>query len=291
MHSTTLFGVLAAAVAANGACVPRDLHATAAEVQCPIVFDGRVSADAEPTDFDSSSSSIFNPDYVKGNDLKWSEILQFPEAGSAHFDDETHKPFEVTLSDESIFQTQQGFRRAGLQFKGDTNNGSPGSEGIKTIHFSVKIDPQRALNLSHEYLVVWHEAADYSANQFNFETGTVIGQEGLPEDTWKVLDRNYQQVWSTPIIQDEWQNFAITLDFDKNTLQVYYSEADEPLESVTDAVSNNNAGEGQYQFGLLKKPTGTDDVVNSGYQESGIDEGIIYGSVFIEDSADGCISL
>lgn len=72
---------------------------------------------------------------------------------------------------------------------------------------------------------------------------------------------------------------------------MYYSEADEPLESVTDAVSNNNAGEGQYQFGLLKKPTGTDDVVNSGYQESGIDEGIIYGSVFIEDSADGCISL
>lgn len=60
---------------------------------------------------------------------------------------------------------------------------------------------------------------------------------------------------------------------------------------MTDAVSNNNAGEGQYQIGLLKKPTGTSDVVNSGYQESGIDEGLIYGSVFIEDSADGCVSL
>lgn len=72
---------------------------------------------------------------------------------------------------------------------------------------------------------------------------------------------------------------------------MYYSEGDEPLESVTDPVNNNNSGEGQYQIGVLKKPTGTDDVVNSGYQESGIDEGLIYGSLFIEDSADGCISL
>lgn len=54
---------------------------------------------------------------------------------------------------------------------------------------------------------------------------------------------------------------------------------------------NNNAGEGQYQFGILKKPTGTDDVVNKGYQESGIDEGQIYGGIFIEDSAGGCVSL
>ena len=76
-----------------------------------------------------------------------------------------------------------------------------------------------------------------------------------------------------------------------STLQVYYSKGDEPLRSVTKAVSNNNAGEGQYQFGILKKPTGTDDVVNSGYQESGIDEGQIYGGIFIEDSANGCVSL
>lgn len=41
---------------------------------------------------------------------------------------------------------------------------------------------------------------------------------------------------------------------------------------------------------MLKKPTGTDAVVNSGYQESGIDECQIYGGVFIEDSAGGCIS-
>lgn len=55
-------------------------------------------------------------------------------------------------------------------------------------------------------------------------------------------------------------------------------------------MSNNNSGDGQYQLGILKKPTGTDDVVNGGYQESPVDEGLIYGGVFLEDSADGCVS-
>ena len=76
-----------------------------------------------------------------------------------------------------------------------------------------------------------------------------------------------------------------------STLQVYYSVGNEPLEAVTDALSNDNPGKGQYQIGILKKPTGTDDVVNSGFQETGIDEGQIYGSIFLEDSSDGCVSL
>lgn len=313
MHHATLLGLLAAAAGTAAARPPHRARQSNGTVQCPIVFDGRVAATTELTDFDSYATSPFNAEYVKGDGLKWSEIIKFPEVPNARFDDETHKALEVTISDDSIFQNQQGFRRAGLQFQGDTNNGSPASEGVKTIHFSVRYDAQRALNLSHEYLAVWHETADYSANQFNFEVGTVIGQENsLPADTYKVLDRHYQQIWATPILEDEWQNFAITLDFDKkcvlafysvfsflvpqlthtcSTLQVYYSAGDEPLESVTDAVSNDNSGEGQYQIGLLKKPTGTDDVVNSGYQESGIDEGLIYGSLFIEDSADGCVSL
>ncbi|KAK4128977.1 glycoside hydrolase family 131 protein [Parathielavia appendiculata] len=287
MHSATLLGLLAAAVTVSArACS----GSGASEIKCPIVFDGRVKTTTQLTDFDSSSTSQFNPDYVKGNNLKWSDIVKFPNTANAHFDNATYKPFEVTISDQSIFQTQYGFRRAGLLFNGDTNEGSPGSTGVKTIHFSLKWDAQRALNLSHEYLLVWHEAADYSSNQFNFEAGAILGQAGLPKDTYKLLDRNNKQVWSTPILKKDWQNFAVTLDFNKNTLQVYYSKGNEPLKSVTSPVSNNNAGDGQYQIGLLKKPTGTDDVVNSGYQSNNLNEGLIYGSLFVEDSATGCVS-
>ena len=76
-----------------------------------------------------------------------------------------------------------------------------------------------------------------------------------------------------------------------STLQVYYSEGDAELAEATEALGNDNGGEGQYQIGMLKKPTGTDDVVNSGFQETGIDEGLIYGALFIEDGADNCVSL
>jgi len=190
----------------------------AAEPSCPIVFDGRVPKDASLTDFDANNGGgwmPFNPGYVKGETLKWSEILKLPEVAEAsRFDSDSGTvPLEVTLSDKSIFMTQNGFRRAGLQFLKDSNEGSPASKGKKTIHFSLRTDPQRALNLTHEYILVWHETAAYDANQFNFQTGTILGQTGLPRDTYKLLDRNNKQLWSTPIKSDTWQNFGITVDY------------------------------------------------------------------------------
>lgn len=258
-------------------------------ITCPITLDGRVPVDTELADFDSYATSPFNPDYIRG-DESFSETLLFPDVPNSRFDDEGFKSVEVTISDLSIFQEQNGFRRIGLQIQGDENEGGPGTVGVKTLHWSVKQDPARTFNLTHEYLNVWHETSTYDGNQFNFETGTIIGRPGN-ENTFKILDRQNTEVWSTPIDESEWQNFAVTLDFEQNTLQVYYSVGDTPLEAVTEALSNNNAGEGQYQIGILKKPTGTDDVVNSGYQETGIDEGQIYGSIFLEDSSDGCVSL
>ncbi|KAF6803593.1 hypothetical protein CSOJ01_10781 [Colletotrichum sojae] len=235
---------------------------------------------AEPVDFDTPDGggwNPFNPDYVKGQGLLWSDIVLLPETDTpSRFDREADtRPPEVTISDASIFMNQRGFRRAGLQFREDANDGSPASTGVKTLHFSN----------------VWHETAAYDANQFNFQVGTIIGQESLPEDTFKLLDRNNQQVWSTPVATDgSWQNFALTLDFNQNTIQVWYSAGDAPLEKHGDAIWANLAGNGQHQIGMLKKPTGTSDVANSGYQSSNLNEGQIYGGIFIEDSADGCVS-
>jgi len=43
----------------------------------------------------------------------------------------------------------------------------------------------------------------------------------------------------------------------------------------------------------LKKPTGEGlkDITKEGFQEPGINEGVVYGGIFEEDSANGCISL
>ncbi|TQN68173.1 Serine/threonine-protein kinase MST20 [Colletotrichum shisoi] len=63
---------------------------------------------------------------------------------------------------------------------------------------------------------------------------------------------------------------------------------DEYLTSFHEA---NDSGGGALQIGLLKKPTETKTVVFDGFQESNIDEGQILGSIFVEDRADGCVSL
>lgn len=72
---------------------------------------------------------------------------------------------------------------------------------------------------------------------------------------------------------------------------IYYSVGAAELKAVVTNKSANLAGGGQFQLGMLKKPTGSSDVVNSGYQSKNLNEGQIYGGIFLEDSADGCVSL
>lgn len=76
-----------------------------------------------------------------------------------------------------------------------------------------------------------------------------------------------------------------------STVQIYYSLGDATLAAVTEVIDADLSGEGQFQLGMIKKPTGTSDVVNAGYQEAPFEEGQIYGGIFVEDSTGGCISL
>jgi hypothetical protein len=78
-----------------------------------------------------------------------------------------------------------------------------------------------------------------------------------------------------------------------STITVYYSKGMEPLKQVTEALPNKNAGGGQLQIGIAKKPTETETVVFDGYQEpiSLRGEGQIYGGIFVEKSDGGCVSL
>jgi hypothetical protein len=215
MFSQTLLSVIAAASTVLAAPHPHAHISARADPKCPIVFDGRVPLNTAPTFFDTyATNTIFNPDYVKGNDLKWSQILQFPPNTTSRFDGDKYTAVEVTLSDASIFQKQNGFRRAGLQFLKDASDGE-GGKGVKTLHWSVKQDAARPLNLTHEYLNVWHEAADYSNNQIQFQTGTIIGKSSSDKNNFKILDRNGNSLYSVAIDKTQWQNFAVKLDYNK----------------------------------------------------------------------------
>ncbi|KAH8779909.1 hypothetical protein F5883DRAFT_689743 [Diaporthe sp. PMI_573] len=267
-------------------------------VQCPVVLDGRITQNTTLSVFDTNASP-FNPGYSKGQNLSWSQILEFPPVAPSLFDastPESFKPLEVTIDDRSIFNPsgtnpQLGFRRAGLLL----GNGSDASnEGVMTFHWSSKQDAARPLNLTHEYLTVWHETNDSSGSQFALQLGLPLGSNDTSEaasHSWKMLDRNNTVVFTSPLNFDEWANFAVTVDVPNNTLQVYFSEGAEPLQAVTEVLPNDNSGGGALQIGVLKKPTETKTVVFDGYQESPLNEGQIYGGLFVENSADHCVSL
>ncbi|KAH7304245.1 hypothetical protein B0I35DRAFT_363436 [Stachybotrys elegans] len=271
------------------------LAAHAAAQKCPLQFDARVPQDFALADFDAPND-VFNSDFVKGKDLVFSEILELsPE--STLFDVNT-VPLVLTINDDSIFapsadNVQTGFRRAELMAV--SNSGSDDSTiGIKTLHFSLAKDSLRPLNLSHEYQLVFLESADFSTNQFALKTGTILGGNTADPDTLQLFGNinDGQLLFTTPFTDDVIHNFALKLDFEGLTTQVFYSQGAAALEAVTEALPNDVSGQGQFHFGLLKKPTGsTGDITKEGFQPSGINEGVLYGGIFEEDSTGDCISL
>lgn len=74
--------------------------------------------------------------------------------------------------------------------------------------------------------------------------------------------------------------------------QVYYSKDQDPLKSTGAAVTNDVKGQGEYHFGILKKPIGGgSDIPHNGFQPKGINEGVVFGGIFEEDSTGSCVSL
>jgi hypothetical protein len=79
----------------------------------------------------------------------------------------------------------------------------------------------------------------------------------------------------------------------RSLVEIYYSNGTSPLRKVIGTTFNDNSGGGQFHVGMLKLPTGPSDIdtLHDGYQESGINEGLIFGGIFIEDSSGGCVTL
>jgi hypothetical protein len=295
MRSILFASIIVAANAAGHSARKQDSS-------CPLVFDGRVPQSATGATFDNGGVP-YDPAYVLGANVTWTDALRFPRGESSLFDNSSSKAVEVTISDRSIFtpspdNRQIGFRRAELQPK--PANATDSVTGIKTLHFSLKTDHARPLNYSHEYQLVWIENQDYAANQFTIGSGTPYGSNTTSDKDAKTLfllgtsaASPQQTLWKTAFTPDVWHNFGLVLDFNSNKVQVFYSKGSAPLVRKTDFIANDLSNLGQYHVGVLKKPTGPPgiDITKQGFQEAGLNEGIAYGGVFEETSAGGCISV
>ncbi|KAK8010179.1 hypothetical protein PG990_009144 [Apiospora arundinis] len=270
-----------------------------ASQKCKVQFDGRVPKNFSAAKFDTANG-IFNPSNVMGKGLKFSEILKTPAVKGSLFDANT-QPIEVTINDKSIFapsatNVQTGFRRAELLIA--SNDGKDASTtGVKTLHFSLMKDAAKPLNLTHEYQLVFLEDNSFSTNQFVLKTGTILGGDAKADpDTLQLFgnvnSKPLQTLFSTKFTEGVFHNFAVTNDFNKKTTQVFYSQGTDALKEQTKALANDNSGQGQFHFGILKKGLGGgSDITKEGIQEAGIDEGVIFGGIFNEDSSTGCVSL
>ncbi|CAG8974909.1 hypothetical protein HYALB_00006693 [Hymenoscyphus albidus] len=340
------------------------LAASTLAQKCPIILEGRVPAASTPATFDTPES-LFDPKNVKGEGLKFADLLTLPKLAKPSLFDKDTQAISLSISDKSIFapsptNKQTGFRRVELIMA--KNNGTDSSTvGQRVIHFSIQKDDTKAFNTSHEYQLMFLEDAKFSTNQVAVKTGTVAGLEKLknpgrsgsgaagapkgngtekadpkkkgedpkkkdaedpacsgmplPAGTRKakraVAERQAKAaVGNTIIVQGNvntdigvlfeteftgggvWHNFGIVMDYEKNTTAILYSTDANPLKEVVKPTKNEIAGQGQHHFGMLKKPTGEGlkDVTKEGFQQSPVNEAIIYGGIFIEDGAKDCIS-
>lgn len=112
---------------------------------------------------------------------------------------------------------QTGFRRAEL-LPASNNGSDPSTLGIKTLHFSIRKDNARPLNVSHEYQLAFVESADFSTNQFVLKTGKIIGAAAGQDPNLLVLQSNVKaptNLFTVPFAKDVWHNFGLVLDFTK----------------------------------------------------------------------------
>ncbi|KAK8041511.1 hypothetical protein PG994_014518 [Apiospora phragmitis] len=281
------------------------LARAAALPACILSFDGRVPQNATSKTF-VSKQSPFNPGYVLGPNVTWDEIIEFPPIPPSRFDRQAGtKPVGLSLSDKSVFLSgsegrETALRRAELL----VNNNDPTVTGHKTWHMSVRTDPARPLNYTHEYQFAFHEAQDFQADFWSIKAGAPLGApvDTPPRKTFRVegykWDVPTKLFFETPLTDDVWHNFGIDLNFDENMISVLYSTNDQPLKVVMPPTFNNISGKapttlGETHFGLQKRPLGAniENFLFNGTQEEGIDEALFLGGIFQDDSTNGCITL
>jgi len=258
-----------------------------------ILFEGRIPAGFQPEGFDTEYSPYLL-DGKKG-DLPWSEIISTDDLTPSQFDGKNFEPFQVEITDQSVYRPQPGFRRATLNPKLTADI----TTGITTYHFSLKRSSDKPLNLTHHYEFVFLESSA-PKTVFDLRCGTEYKNETASDyiaynaDHLRlygaILDLKVdgaELLYEVEFKPDIFHNWAVTIDWNASMISVYYSEDDDDLQLVVDKRPNPVSPDTELYIGLLKFPVGiSKNPETEGYQEENIDEAIIFGGIFVEDDSD-----
>ncbi|TQN67539.1 hypothetical protein CSHISOI_07913, partial [Colletotrichum shisoi] len=254
-----------------------------------VLPDGRIKADAVPEDF-NVLESVFKSAVVKGDGLKFSDIITFPEVEASLFDKAGKtKAFAINIDDKSIFipkggEPQSNIRRADLLPSIRSQLNDVAVTGVRTMHFSVQRDPAKPLNATHDYQIMNLESKDFSFHQVDVRTGADNGNDIAIFGNSKTTPAP-AKIFSTPFGEGQFENFALKMDFNANTVQVFHSTGQAPLQQVTEPVANDLGGLGEYHIALQKNAFG------NAPQPTGIKEALFFAGIFMEDSTNGTVTL
>lgn len=129
--------------------------------------------------------------------------------------------------DKSVFRSgsegiETQLRRAELLVNKKDNTVS----GQKTWHVSLRTDPSRPLNYTHEYVLAFHEAQDFQADFWSIKTGdfleskSPVSRKTLRVEGYK-WDKPVKIFFETPLLNHVWHNFAIRLNFPRKYEPLY----------------------------------------------------------------------
>ncbi|KAH9006721.1 hypothetical protein EDB84DRAFT_1447561 [Lactarius hengduanensis] len=258
----------------------------------PIIYNGRAPSNITGADLDQSKGPYLAA--VKGSKNASQEQV-----------------IRATIDNSSVFTPgsnppQFGFRRGELiaQDRDQTGNRTAFNaqieSGLTAFHFSVQADSQQQLNFEHEYQPLFIEPND-GTHVFDLQTGTPFNTTVSDADARMLRIRSHSGnvLFQTPFAENTWHNFAVAVDWDKLTLQAFYSQNADDLKAVSQVEDNSGVakgpdGQGDFHFGLLKLPlinpadslADQADVSHKGIQE-GTTESILYSGVFVESAQNG----
>jgi hypothetical protein len=172
---------------------------------------------------------------------------------------------KISLTDTAYWEGQTMRRTELIPQTSDT---SAITSGTLYYHFSIKRSDTNAPSVNRE-----HQIAFFESHFTEMKAGWISGESDDSDSSLRWF-ANSQSQWNVTWEADVWHNIAYEIDFDSNTVGLWYSTGSDALTQavapVTASVSSNGA---DWHVGVL-------ELSRDGYSDT--DEDFYFSGVYIE---------
>ncbi|KAI8457007.1 hypothetical protein BY996DRAFT_8436492 [Phakopsora pachyrhizi] len=282
-----------------------------------VVSEYRLGKETKSLDFDNESSALRSKTkFLITGSNKPSQVLEILTDKSSNF-----AMIATKVNDKSIFkpdpkdakQDQLGFRRLDVLPQYDPKTIETGK---KAYHHSLMLSKDSKLDLAHSYLLgsvedpkVRNISVFFLMNEelchiydivlgTDYDAKNTSGKVAPNANKFRVRNMKFADLFTVDAVVGETNNFAIEVDWTKNTVQAFHSKGSENLKAVSKVEANDPkaktvAGTCEWHIQMIKSPLPNpndtpeqrNDLVHRGIQKSGILESIVQFRNFVENTS------